>query len=134
MKCQRCDGDCVKNGFQSGKPRLKCKVCGFQFVTVRSHKPQWVKELAIQLYQSRMTIRGIAKVLQVSPPTILKWLRDLGPKTVEKPIVEKVRTIQIDEVWHYLGEKNEKFGYGSLLILIQSESLTGKSAIAVHLP
>jgi transposase-like protein len=100
----------VKNGFQSGKPRLKCKVCGLLFVAVRSHKPQWTKELALWLYQSRMTIRGIAKVLQVSPPTILNWLRDLGPKAVEKPISEKVRTIQIDEVWHYLGEKTKNLG------------------------
>jgi hypothetical protein len=125
MQCSR---------FQSGKPRLKCKVCGFQFVAVRSHKPDWMKEMALTLYQSRMTIRGIAKVLKVSPPTVLSWLRTLGPKIVEKPAVEKVRAIQIDEVWHYLGEKNEKSGFGWLLILIQSESLTGKSAIVAQLP
>ena len=82
-----------------------------------------------------MTIRGIAKLLEVSPPTVLIWLRNEGARQVEKPKPEaRVKGIQLDERWHYLGEKNENCGLGSLLILIQSESLTGKSAIAVQLP
>ena len=135
MQCFKCQNRCVKNGFQSGKQRYKCTHCGYQFVAERSRKPEWMKALAVKLYQSRMTIRGIAKLLEVSPPTVLIWLRNEGARQVEKPKPEaRVKGIQLDERWHYLGEKNENCGLGSLLILIQSESLTGKSAIAVQLP
>ena len=135
MQCLKCQSRCVKNGFQSRKQRYKCKGCGHQFVAARSRKPEWMKAFAVKLYQSRMTIRGIAKLLEVSPPTVLFWLREEGAKQVEKPKPEAgVKGIQLDELWHYLGEKNESCGFGSLLIVIQSESLTGKSAIAVQLP
>lgn len=134
MLCLKCQGDSVKNGFQSGKQRYKCKSCGHQFITEKGRKPQWMKDFAVQLYQSRVTIRGIAKLLQVSPPTALAWIRKYAPQQIEKPQPGHVKGIQLDEVWHYLGEKNEKSGCGSLLILIQSESLIGKSALVAQLP
>ena len=97
-----------------------------------------MKDFAIQRYQSRVTIRGIAKLLQVSPPTVLVWIRKYAPEHIEKLKPGHVKGIQLDEVWHYLGEKNENCGLkaslGSLLILIQSESLTGKSALVAQLP
>ena len=64
-----------------------------------------MKDFAIQLYQSRVTIRGIAKRLQVSPPTVLAWIREYAPEHIEKPQPVHVKGIQLDEVWHSLGEK-----------------------------
>lgn len=110
MQCERCQGDSIKNGFQSGKQRYKCKVCGHQFVGERGRKPQWMEDMAVQLYQARMSIRGIAKFLNVSPPMVLAWLRKFGNKAVEKPAIEAVSKIQLDEVWHYLGKKTKTLG------------------------
>ncbi len=89
-----------------------------------------------------MTLRGIAKLFSVSPPTVLAWIRKLGPEAIEKPIPEKVEAIQLDELRHCLAArahtKNGKSGLngslGSLWIRIQSESLTGQSALDVVLP
>ena len=91
----------LKNGCQSGKQRYKCNACGYQFVVERGRKPQWVKALAIQLYQSRMTIRAIARLLGVSAPAVLQWLRKEAPKSIQKPEAGDVEAIQFDEVWHF---------------------------------
>ena len=80
-----------------------------------------------------MTIRGIARLLGVSTPVVLQWLRKEAPKPIQKPEAGDVEAMQFDEVRHFLGQKNESVGSGLLLILIQSESLTGKSAFAVQL-
>ena len=102
MECLKCSGQCVKNRCQSGRQRYKCKACGYQFVAERSRKPQWVKALG------RLTTRGIARLLGVSAPAVLQWLRQEAPKPIQKPEAGDVEAIQFDEVRHFLGQKKRK--------------------------
>jgi len=124
-----------KNGQHLGKQRWKCKACRFEFTRSEPKgKPYWMKELALRLYQNRMSLNGIAKLLGVSTPSVLSWVRLLAKQVIEKPEPEQVRIIELDEVWHFIDKKSENVGSGWLLIAINSESLTGKSAIEVQLP
>ena len=55
-----------------------------------------------------MTIRGIARLLGVSAPTVLQWLRKEAPKSIQKPEAGDVEAMQFDEVGHFLGQKKRK--------------------------
>jgi len=68
--CPSCgSGHLIKNGsVHNGKPKHQCKNCGYQFVdnptkpTVSSE----VKQLIDRLLLERISLRGIARVTQVS--------------------------------------------------------------------
>ena len=134
--CPRCRAEKpAKNGWHLGRQRWKCKACSFAFTqTTPRGKPRWMKQLALHLYQSRMSINGIARLFGVSGPAVLKWLRESAKQVVEKPSPGSVQVVEIDEVWHFLGKKTESCGSGWLLIAVKSASLTGKSAIVAELP
>ena len=134
--CPKCRTEAPnKNGQHLGKQRWKCRSCHFEFTrTEPKGKPYWMKELALRLYQNRMSLNGIAKLFHVSTPAVLAWVRQLAKQIIEKPEPEQIRVIELDEVWHFIDKKSENAGSGLLLIVIRSESLTGKSAIEVQLP
>jgi len=54
--------------------------------------------------------------------------RNIKPRSKEKT-PNHFRVIEIDEMWHYIGKKNEKSGSGWLLIEIQEKFLHGKSVV-----
>jgi hypothetical protein len=52
-----------------------------------------------------MTIRGIARTLNVSAPSVLKWIKENAielPESQEKCYIPEV---EVDEMWHYLESK-----------------------------
>ena len=65
----------IKNGSaHNGKPKYQCKSCGRQFVVnpTKTNVSKEIKQLIDRLLLERISLRGIARVTQVS----WSWLQD----------------------------------------------------------
>jgi len=74
--CPNCGSEhLIKNGLvHNGKPKCQCKSCGRQFVVnpTKTTVYQEIKQLIDRLLLERISLRGIARVTQVS----WSWLQD----------------------------------------------------------
>jgi transposase-like protein len=74
--CPECQATrTVKNGhIHTGKQRYLCRPCGYQFVEhpTDNRIDQSTRELIGRLLLERISLAGIARVVQVSP----QWLQD----------------------------------------------------------
>ena len=107
----------IKNGSaHNGKPKYQCKSCGRQFVvnSTKTTVPQEIKQLIDRLLLERISLRGIARVTQVS----WSWLQDYAnQKLARTPQQVKVSgkspgrlTIECDEMWSFVdSKKNEVY-------------------------
>ena len=79
----------------------------------------------------RCRVRSIERVLKISHVIVMKWVQDIA-STVEaargggKAVVE---TMDLDEMWHYVGKKNGSCGFGWLSIETAEKSLHGNSVV-----
>ncbi len=125
---------CVKNGFMQGQQRYRCKECGYNFINKpRRGRSQATLGLAVWLYLSGLSQRRIARLLGVSTPAVLKWIKAFALKNAPKPVPagEGVAVVELDEMWHFLKKSPAKSGYGRLIVLLQDSSLTGNVGIVI---
>ena len=111
--CPRCQSThFVKNGCVNEKQRYKCKRCEYQFTrtTPRGHPPEH-KKLTVLLYCHGISMNAISKLFQVSTNAVLKWIRTFAKKQAPKPTLTPGTsvTLELDEMWHYIGNKKNKF-------------------------
>ena len=134
MKCPKCNSEeKSKNGFVANKQRYKCKNCKCQYTqSYRKGKPIKLKIMAYMLYLEGLGFRSIARLLKVSNVSVLNWIKDfsmsIGIDNLNRNI-KKSRVIEIDEMWHYLGKKKEKSGYGLLFVGTVDRYLDGKLVV-----
>jgi len=126
MFCTKCGSESVKSGFVKGEQRYRCKKCRRQFVPTRQHgKTQTQKLTATLLYINGLSLRTIARLLQVTAPAILKWVKQYSLETCQKPKPQNnPAEIELDEMWHYLGSKKTSFGFGVHIVALHTSSLT----------
>jgi len=100
----------VKNGSAAGKPKKRCKQCGYPFTrTTPRGKPRATKINAVLWYLSGMSMHRMAFLLRVSPQAVLTWLRDWATASYEKPApTRRTIVLPLDEMWHYLKNKRGK--------------------------
>ncbi|WP_317110610.1 IS1 family transposase [Chroococcidiopsis sp. SAG 2025] len=116
--CPTCDSEhLIKNGsVHNGKPKYQCKTCGHQFVvnSTKTTVSQEIKQLIDRLLLERISLRGIARVTQVS----WSWLQDyVNQKLARTPRQVKVSgkplgklVIECDELWSFVDcQKNEVY-------------------------
>ena len=128
MSCPKCQHTVsVKNGHANGKPRRQCKSCGCNYTqsTPRGKSPH-LKRRALQLYLEGVGFRGIARLLQVSNVSVMRWIRALGQaieplKAQQAPV--QVDVMELDEMWHFVSKKNASAGSGWLLIDTEGDPL-----------
>jgi transposase-like protein len=109
--CPQCRSDrLVNNGSAAGKPKKRCKQCGYQFTrTTPRGKPLRTKINAVLFYLSGMSMNRIAFLLQVSAQAVLNWLRAFAKKYYEKTKpTGNIIILELDEMWHYLKNKRRK--------------------------
>ena len=115
MICPNCHSvNVVKNGsIHNGKPKFSCKDCSRQFVENPENRiSQDKKDLIDKLLLERIPIAGIARVVGVSE----RWLQgDVNRKYQGVPQQVAVKkkpkgrlVIQCDELWSFVGNKNNK--------------------------
>jgi transposase len=105
----------IKNGsVHNGKPKYQCKTCGHQFVVnpTKTTVSQEIKQLIDRLLLERISLRGIARVTQLS----WSWLQDyVNQKLAQTPPQVKVPekplgklTIECDEMWSFVDRKKNE--------------------------
>ena len=79
--CPRCGGDhIVRNGpLRSGSPQFLCRCCGRRFVARPRKGPvdEGRKELVRRLLVERLSLRAIARVVDVSRSWLQAFVNDL---------------------------------------------------------
>ncbi len=126
MKCIYCNSEKVnKHGVlktKRGKTlRYKCKGCNKTFTKRNSsinyrHRKQHLREAITKMYCERMSLRGIARTLNVSYPTVVKYFREnaeLARKSNRKRLSEKglvTSYVQFDQLETYEHTKRKPVG------------------------
>jgi IS1 family transposase/transposase-like protein len=117
--CPHCSSHkVVKNGRNtSGAQKLKCKSCNSHFQAAYKqgvYQELDIKTLIINLLFEKISLRGIARALQVSDGFVSKTTREFWEESAQlspiDPTLEEAQNadIQIDEFWTYVGSKHRK--------------------------
>jgi insertion element IS1 protein InsB len=132
QECPNCGSHTIiKNGsVHNGKKKYKCKSCGRQFVDNPTKITILIetKSLIDKLLLERISLRGIARVTQVS----WFWLQDyVNRKLARVPrqikVLAKAKgrlTIECDEMWSFVDSKKNEF-YICLAIDSDSREIVG---------
>ena len=133
MKCKRCGSEkSVKNGFNKGNQRYKCKDCKYNYTDTPARGFSLeIKLQALHLYLEGLGFRSIARFLKVSNVAVLNWIKAFGA-SIEQEIPAKVEFMEIDEMHHYVQKKSKNYGSGWLLIELKTKSSDAKPVVVVQ--
>lgn len=114
--CPHCNHDHLqKMGLSRHKrQRWMCMGCKKTFgdKDLRLVDPQ-KKVLALRMYAEGIPARKIERLLEVSHNSVLGWVRkEVQSKAVKPARAEEVGTVEADEMWSYVGSKNNPSGCG----------------------
>jgi insertion element IS1 protein InsB len=111
INCPHCQSSkVVKNGKKkNGSQNLLCRYCGKQFLAGYQNKgaDPAVKQLVLRLLERNNGVRDIENVLQVSRRCVLNILLQKGGSLIITPKLRHYRSVQIDEVWSYVGQRKK---------------------------
>lgn len=116
MICPKCGSEkTVKNGrIHNGKPKFKCKSCGRQFVDNLRNQPisDSIKPFIDKLLLERISLAGICRTMGVSERGLYNYVITKCANTPKKLAVNSKKkgklTVQTDELWSFVGHKNNK--------------------------
>jgi IS1 family transposase/transposase-like protein len=115
MKCPECGAhDSTKNGSVRGKPKRECKACGRQYVVNPTKKTisQETWDLVDKLLLEKIPLAGISRVTGISEVWLQQYVNkkyEATSRQVQVKKKEKCRlTIQCDEMWSFVGNKDNK--------------------------
>lgn len=136
IQCKRCQSTSnIKNGVVRGKPRYKCKCCGYNFVEGdgRFNESLVVKKaLAVMLYSlGKASFGMLGKIFGVDRSLTYRWIRDAGRKLPDPVVGGEIREIEFDEMWHFVGSKKTRGGSSKPWIVAKGELWPGLSAIVM---
>lgn len=125
--CPKCQSiEVVKNGKVQGKQKDKCNSCSLQFTRLTPRgRPAQEKAMAVTLYTQGLSIRAIARLIEVSPSAVLKWIKTFAKTHYEKPAPGDAILVELDEMWHYIKSKKTSYGYGKPIVERLENSSTG---------
>lgn len=103
--CPNCkkQGNQIKIGYnRSGTQRCRCKECGTRYtLEPKKHEyPEEIKELAIKMYYSVVSGRGVGKVLGMNKANVYNWIKKLN-NDVESLPTER----ELDELYWFVGKR-----------------------------
>jgi len=135
LSCKKCgNSHCVKSGYIRGKQRYKCNDCGcnFKLGDNRGKISPEAKALGLLIYGSGKASYGmIARLFKVSRSAVLYWVRSMGSKLPQPVVDSEIEKVSIDEMWHFLNKKNEKFGFGGQWTVVTTRPSDGLLAIVM---
>ncbi len=88
----------------------QCTACCRQFITDYTYRGcrSFVRELVVPMTMNSSGIRDIARVLGISPTTVLKVLRERAAKTTEPCLPPRIRDLEIHEFWSFVKDKSHQ--------------------------
>ena len=135
--CPKCKStDRVKNGHAKGRPRFRCKECGYDYTVEQKSTSVSIdrKRLALQMYLEGLGFNSIGRILHVSHVAVMNWIRQYGKQAEELRSEQEINVMEMDEMHSYIGSKKTIFGYGLLLIDMESDSSTSYWVKGTGLP
>ena len=110
ITCPRCGSPHLKkNGTTANqKQRYRCKACARQFITrytYRAYLPL-VQELIVPMTLNGSGIRDTARVLRISPNTVLNTLRAAANAVPEPRVPKRLQDLEMDEQWSFVRRKD----------------------------
>jgi len=108
--CPRCGSRrVVKSGHVLGKQRWWCRSCRYQFTKINHpDTPSTVKRAAVSLYGHGLSFRTVAGLLGTTAQSVLRWVCGYVDQYCHKPEPGEAVVIELDEMWHFLGNKSHK--------------------------
>ena len=116
MQCPQCHSqECRKIGLSRHKrQRWQCKQCKRTFgdADLRLVDPL-KKAKALQMYTEGIAARRIERLEGVSHNSVLNWVREEVQSKALEPVPEQqLGTVEIDEMWSFVGSKKDVSGCG----------------------
>jgi IS1 family transposase/transposase-like protein len=118
MTCHNCRTECRKFGKRQDRQRYQCTQCRKVFTDARDNTldgmylPIEKAEMVLKLLLEGNSVSSVVRLTDVHQKTILKLLVQAGEKCerlmAEKVRKVKVRDVEIDELWSYVGCKNKR--------------------------
>lgn len=131
--CPKCKSErLVKNGFQRGKQRYKCKECGFNPTVEEVGYPEEFRAKILAIYLEGVGIRAISRIFKISVGSVINWIREAGENLGKPKQAKSVEIMELDEMHHWVGSKKRQSGSGSLFVVFLVESSTTKLVVAEH--
>lgn len=99
----------IKNGFtKTKKQQYYCKSCGKRFLDYDSYDAydSTINNSIVALTKEGVGIRSIARLLQISPTTVLKRIVSIAKSIPNQPIY-KGKVYEVDEMRSYLRNKEK---------------------------
>jgi len=111
INCPHCQSSkVVKNGKKkNGAQNLLCQDCRKQFLATYQHKgaDPAIRAMILRMLERNNGIRDIEQILKVSRQCVLNTLCRHGTGLVIAPSQQHYTSVQLDEVWSYVGKKKE---------------------------
>jgi insertion element IS1 protein InsB len=112
MKCQYCSNNCQKAGKQkSGAQKLYCKACRKYQQEIYRNKAyeKTISPMLSQLVCESVSVRGIARVLNISVNTVLCRIKKIAKGIAKPVIVMNQKELEVDELRTYIGRKDNEY-------------------------
>ena len=107
MNCKCCKSKCVKDGFQkNGCQRYKCKQCKKKQqkrYKYHAYKPH-INHTIIAYTKEGVGIRGTARLLKISPTTLLARIVSIA-KSIRQPPIASNQIYEVDEIKSFVKRK-----------------------------
>ncbi len=107
-ECRYCKGSCIKRGIRAnGSQTLCCKQCGKYQQAIYSQnarKPDCTS-MIVKLLVNSCGIRSIARVLDISPTTVLKRIVSAAQSLPKPEPIAFAKSYEIDELRTFVGSK-----------------------------
>jgi insertion element IS1 protein InsB len=113
IKCNFCNGKCIKNGFQSkGNQRYKCCVCQRRQQIKYSYNAykRDINQEIVLFTKEGLGIRSTARILKISATTLLERIISIA-RSITKPIISRGKTYEVDELCTYIRHKKNLYGW-----------------------
>ena len=138
-QCKRCQSDkIIKNGTVRGKPRNRCKACGYNFIEGDERIKETLvvkKALATILYSlGKASFGMLGKIFGVNRSLTYRWIKEEAHKLPESLISGEISEMEFDEMWHFIGSKKTKNGSSKRWIVARGELWPGLSAVVILQP
>jgi transposase-like protein len=130
--CPKCgDKNTIKSGMVDSEQRWKCKECRYQYTRVKPRgRPLWQKSLAVFLYSYGISLHAIAKIFDIQPSTVLKWVRTYAQDHVHMPELSHVKIMEsVDLINHLKDSLNT--GSSKLFISIDDSVFKENTGISI---
>lgn len=138
-QCKRCQSEeTIKNGTVRGKPRYRCKACGYNFIEGDERIKEMLvvkKALATILYSlGKASFGMLGKIFGVNRSLTYRWIKEEAHKLPEPLISGEISEMEFDEMWHFIGSKKTKNGSSKRWIVARGELWPGLSAVVILQP